>query len=127
VIGMEPNLSTVLLEDKIPLYQDSTSGVRFINLSPNSQPITVNIQGSTLSRFGTLSYKQISDFKPFTTKGQNLSNGYIFEVRDAQSGSLLTMFTWTPKVFFCNTLVITGLVNDNTGNYPVSVFQVNHY
>lgn len=56
---------TMLLEDHIPSYQDSTSGVRFINLSSDSKPITINLQGNLTSQteFTGLEYKQISDFK----------------------------------------------------------------
>ena len=116
---------TLLLEDHIPSYQDSTSGVRFINLSPDSKPVTINLQGNdaTNTEFSSLAYKQISAFKGYSAKLPFLYNGYTFEVRDAASGDLLTTFTWTLKPFFCNTLVIGGLEGDGS----INVFPVNHY
>jgi hypothetical protein len=128
LIGNGSQPETMLLQDQIPSYQDSTSGVRFINLSPDSQPITVNLQGDLPSQteFPALAYKQISSFKAYSAKSTN-SSGYTFEIRDAISGSLLTTFTWNFKIFFCNTLVIDGLENNTSGNFPLSVFQVNHY
>jgi hypothetical protein len=120
---------TMFLEDHIPAYQDSTSGVRFINLSPDSQPVTINLVGnsSNQTEFTSLAYKQISNFKAYPAKSDFIANGYAFEVRDAATGNLLTTFTWYIKPFFCNTLVFYGLENDNTGNFPINVFQVNHY
>lgn len=128
LIGQAPNISTLLLQDQIPAYKDSTSGVRFINLLPDSQPVTINLQGNPASQteFTSLAYKQISSFKGYSCKSA-YSGSYTFEVRDAATSNLLATFTWNFKPFFCNTLVIDGLENDNTGNYPVSVFQVNHY
>ena len=103
LIGQPGNLSTLLLSDTIPAYSDSSSGVRFINLSPDSQPLTMNLQGSSpgQNEFANLSYKQISSFRNYAATGIH-SNGYNFEIRDASSGNLFTTFTWNPKVFFCN-------------------------
>jgi len=126
VIGQN-QAETMLLKDEIPAFQDSTSGVRFVNLSPDSEPITINLQGNSPSQteFTSLAYKQISDFKsypaPITLKN------YKFEIRDAATGTLLSTFTWTFKRFYCNTLVVYGLENDSFGNFPFGIFQVNHY
>ena len=128
VIGNGNQPETLLLQDNIPSYQDSTSGVRFINLSPDSQPITINLQGNPPSQteFLSLAYKQISSFKGYSARSA-VGSSYTFEIREAASGTLLTTFTWSFKIFFCNTLVIDGLENNTSGNFPISVFQVNHY
>ena len=128
--GQESNVETLLVEDKIPAFADSTAGVRFINLSLDSKPVTVNLQGNPPSQVefsGALSYKQITPFKSYSDNSVYQASGYTFEIRDAATGNLLTTYTWNIKPFSCNTIVIEGLENDNTGNYPVSAFQVNNY
>jgi len=60
--------STLFLEDTIPVHSDSTAGVRFINLSEGSQPMTVNIDTSpSQTEFGNVGYKEIT---AFTTIGK---------------------------------------------------------
>lgn len=129
IIGNANQPEMMLSEDKIPSYQDSTSGVRFINLAPDSQPITINLQGNppTQTEFPSVAYKQISDFKGYSAKSAFSANGYTFEIRDAATSNLLTTFTWNFKPFFCNELVIYGLENNTSGNFPINVLQVNYY
>jgi len=56
---------TILTKDVIPVYADSSVGVRFINLSPDSKPISVNLAGNdpTKAEFSNLAYKQEMGFK----------------------------------------------------------------
>ena len=124
IAGQAPNYTTVLLEDNIPIYPDSAAGVRFINLSPDSQPLNVTLQGASGVVFSTLAYKKITAFKKYTaTSGIVNNGGYNFNVTDA-SGNVLTTFNWIPMVFNeSNTLVITG----SYINGSISVFQVNNF
>jgi len=95
-------------------YPDSTFGVRFINLSPGSNPISVNIKGAANgSEVGTLAYKAYSDFNKHPAKLVNPS--YIFEFRDQVSGLLLTSYTLTTPYFHNVTLCLRG----KTGAYGV--------
>jgi Domain of unknown function (DUF4397) len=124
VAGQAPDYQTVLMEDHLPVYADSTAGVRFISLSPDSPPLNISLQGNPGSDFSGMAYKTISDFKKYTaTSGVVINGGYTFNVTD-QSGNVLTTFNWVPRVFNrSNTLVITGSYNSGT----VSVFQVNNF
>lgn len=124
--GPASHLDTLLLQDQIPVHADSSSGVRFINLSSGRQPITVNLQGnpSTQTEFPVLAYKHISSFKSYPATSAITS--YNFEIRDQASGLLLSTFTWNLALFKNNTIVICGS-EDPTSSTPVSAFQVNNY
>jgi len=121
LFGQSP-YQTMLLKDNIPAVQDSSAGVRFINLSPDSQPVTVNIQGDNNTVFNSLAYKSITDFKMLSAK-MSVGGVYNFEVRDAASGTVLYTYSWYFKPFFCQTLVISGLQSDGS----LSVFSVNNF
>ena len=126
LIGQSIRPDTLLMEDHIVNYTPDLAGVRFINLSPDSGPVSVNIQGNatTQTEFNSLAYKQISDFKTYDA-GVQYGN-YTFEVRDQASGNLLTTFTWNYTSSKNNTLVISGSV-DSASSTPITVFQVNSY
>jgi hypothetical protein len=67
---------------------DSTMGIRFVNLSAGSNPVSVNITGSANgSEVSSLPYKGITDFKKYLTT--STITAYKFEVRDAGTGALL--------------------------------------
>lgn len=81
---------TLFTTDIIPYYaaSDSSMGIRFVNLSAGSSPVSVNIAGSPNgSEVSSLSYKGITGFQryPATAAVKN----YNFEFRDAVTGALL--------------------------------------
>lgn len=125
--GTGKQSDNLLLRDTIPVYSDSTAGVRLINLVSDSRPINVNIAGNPPSEveFGGLAYQQISSFKSYPAN-MSVGGSYNFEIRDAVSDSLLATFTWNYTLFKNNTLVFSGLENSAAG-MPVGVFQVNNY
>lgn len=87
---------TLLTRDVIPYYpaSDSSIGIRLVNLSAGSTPVSVNIAGlANGSETGGLSYKSITGFKKYPATA-NVSQ-YIFEFRDASSGTLLGSYTLT--------------------------------
>jgi hypothetical protein len=104
---------------------DSVAGVRFVNLSPGSNPVSVDIQGNANgSEVSSLAYKKITSFKIYTDTNENPnpSTGYIFEFRDQASGNLLATYTYNNIARFRNvTIVLYG----DPGNQ--STFQVNNY
>jgi hypothetical protein len=110
----------VFTQDEIPVYTDSLAGIRFINLSPASGPIKINVKGTDIAKadFINLAYKQISDFKPFTATAAITGNRYIFEIRNQANDSLLLTYTWTYTRFKNNTLVFSGAV---TAGKPASL------
>lgn len=106
---------SLLVKDTIHSYKDSISGVRFVNLSPNSGAISINVSGNPIgSEVATLDYKSITPFIKYSAKSTN--ENYFFEIHDATSGEFLTGFYYGDIARFQNiTLVIRGLVWGNPG------------
>ncbi len=92
--GTVTNPDTLLVNENPPTYpaSDSVAGIRFVNLSPGSAPISINIKGQPSgSEYSSLPYKSITAFKAYpATKALG---SYIFEIRDAAKDSVLTTFT----------------------------------
>jgi hypothetical protein len=105
-------LDTLFTTDAIPYYAytgDSVSGLRVVNVSPGSNPISVDIQGGASEPLlSSIPYKDISSFQalPATTAFQ--ISGYNIEFRDAASGMLITTYTLNPVVFRSVTLAFYG-------------------
>jgi hypothetical protein len=67
---------------------DSSMGIRFVNLSPGSTTVSVNMQGAANgSEISSLPYKNITAFRKYRADAS--VNDYIFEFRDAASQELL--------------------------------------
>jgi len=130
---------SVFTEDKLPYYvsTDSSAGIRFVNLSPQSNPISINLQGGANgSEVVSLPYKGVTAFKPYRATYDIAS--YSFEFRDATSGSLITTYTaWNvgspgqgyapnPWMFKNNTLALIGSP-DSTGRYQQQVLLINNF
>lgn len=91
--GMVDAPDTLFTVDHPPYYsvQDSVTGIRFVNLSPGSKPISINLEGQAFgSEAGNLSYKTITGFKTYAATSDVSS--YTFEFRDAETGTLLTKY-----------------------------------
>lgn len=102
--------NVLIKESYLRTYPDSTCGVRVINLAPGSNPISVNIKGNANgSEVSSLAYKALSDFKTHPAKKVNTS--YIFEFRDAGTGSIITTYTLATPFFHNVTLCLRGIVN----------------
>ncbi|MGN6418137.1 MAG: hypothetical protein ACTHMC_11635 [Pseudobacter sp.] len=87
---------TVLLRDQLPGFApaDTSMGLRFVNLSKGSNPVKVELVGSTTGPEVTgLAYKAVSLTKkyPILKKKGN----YVFEFRDAVTNDLLVTYTAT--------------------------------
>lgn len=125
--GQEKAIDSVLTQDVIPVYTDSMAGVRFINLSTGSSPISVNLKGNppTQTEFSDLAYKKASSFKAYSAR-KNTPTSYSFEVRNQTTGDLLTTFVWRYVRYKNNTLVITGS-NDPAAQVSNTVFQIKNY
>ena len=94
LVGQPGDTDTLFTTD-VPAYHsptDSTTGIRFVNLSPDSDPMSINIKGQTPgSETGSLSFKSITPFKNYPA-GKAI-NSYIFEFRDAATGTLMSTYT----------------------------------
>jgi hypothetical protein len=123
--GQTGAVDTVMVRETIPYYADSTCGVRFINLSYNSNPIVVTQSITpTVNDFSSLTYKQYSSFKTYPSKSSNSS--YIFQVRDAVAGTLLGSYTLSTPYFHNVTLAWVGQTG-GTGAATTKVIRINNY
>jgi hypothetical protein len=93
---------------------DSTVGIRFVNLSTGSDPISVNLEGSPNgSEVTSLSYKQITGFKDYSSNSNLTNGGYLFVFKDLVTGDSLTSFSISGNG------TGPGLADPNNGNLLV--------
>ena len=53
----------VIIKENIPYRTDSTAGIRFINLSPNSTPLSITLSTSdTVNEVTALAYKKYTEY-----------------------------------------------------------------
>lgn len=127
-----------LNNDDINIYNDSVMGIRFINLSPNSSPVSITLSASpTVNEATGLVYKQMTGFKTYPAS-QSAAN-MVFQLRDA-GGALLATYTLpvTPVTPYTTvgilwarfknlTLVIKGIQGATSGANAFGIFPVAHY
>lgn len=80
--------------DMLPYHpvQDSSLSVRFVNLSPGSAPVSIDLAGQPNgSEAASLPYKGISSFIDYPANAATAS--YTFEFRDKTTGALLGTYT----------------------------------
>lgn len=103
-------IDNVLIKDTIPHRTDSSMGIRFINLSPNSNPLNITLSATpTVNEVSNLTYKNYTGFKTYTAF---YNASYTFQVRDASTNTVLASVSYTSSTVprFANvTLVIRGL------------------
>jgi hypothetical protein len=134
--------------DTLPYHSplDSTVGVRFVNLSTGSAPMSINLEGSPDgSEVTNLPYKGITGFKKYISNSTvtNNSSAYIFVIRDAATGDSLCYFGLSgigngngvgltdpnnnnPLTFKNITIAIYGSENLSSNN-PLSVMVIDDY
>jgi hypothetical protein len=114
--GASPTVvdNVLIQENYTRTYPDSTCGVRFINLAPGSNPVSVDIKGSANgSEVASLAYKAYSKF--IKHPATHLNTSYIFEFRDASTGNLITSYTLATPFFHNVTLALRGTVGGAVG------------
>jgi hypothetical protein len=85
------NPDFLFVQDTLTVIRDSSVGIRFVNLSTASNPISINLEGNANgSEVGNLPYKGITSFKPYINNSTTID--YLFVVRDAATGDSLTQF-----------------------------------
>ena len=141
------NPDFLFVQDTVPVIRDSAVGIRFVNLSTGSNPISVNLEGSTNgSEVSNLPYKSISGFNQYVNISSTVD--YLFVVRDAMTGDSLTQFDFlasgssnignglidpsnnqnngTLLTFKSVTIAIYGSEAAN-GNNPLSTMLIDNY
>ncbi|MDO6430071.1 hypothetical protein Q4E93_05715 [Flavitalea sp. BT771] len=132
---------TLFVADQLPPHpvSDSVAAIRFVNLSPNSAPVSINLLGKANgSEVATLSYKGITAFTSYPATHDIAS--YSFEFRDAATETLLATYTadginnaesdpFNPTKIWRNrntTLALLG-VPGGSGDKALSVLMINNY
>ena len=126
---------TLFTRDAIPFFAggDSAMAIRFVNLSPGSAPISINIIGlADGSEIASLSFKKSSEFRRYAVRDG--INDYVFEFRDAESGNLLASYETTginykdPNwwIYRSFTLALIGGPGE-TGANTQKAFLISHY
>lgn len=105
----------IVIKENIPYRKDSTAGIRFINLSPNSTPLNITLSTTPeINEVTELAYKNYTEFKTYPGLA---SSTYTFEVRDANTvapAPPLATFSLSASQVprFANiTLVIRGMIS----------------
>ncbi|WP_295118465.1 hypothetical protein [uncultured Chitinophaga sp.] len=124
LIGDTTRPDTLFTRETVPLYTDSSAGLRIVHVSPASQTVTVNVKGATDKEFADVSYKQTSIFKTYPVRATG--NSRILELRNKANDSLLVTFTWNYTIGRNYTLVFTGDVI-NKQPAALKAFAVNNF
>ena len=85
---------TFFTRDVIPFFPaaDNAMAIRFVNLSPGSDPVSINLIGlANGSEVSTIAYKSITGFRNYPVN-TSISK-YVFEFRNAVSGDLITSYS----------------------------------
>ncbi|NIG55426.1 DUF4397 domain-containing protein [Chitinophaga sp. Cy-1792] len=95
VTGTLAKPDTLLTEESLPYHPagDSTTSIRFINLSPGSGPVKVVQRGKSAPEAASLPFKTQSAFITYPVNAH--LDEYVFEFRDAATDALITTFTTT--------------------------------
>ncbi|NII27769.1 DUF4397 domain-containing protein [Pseudoflavitalea sp. X16] len=128
--GTPTDVTAKLIKENIPVRADSTAGIRFIHLSPNSGPVNVVLSTTPqVSEFFNIGYGEITDFKSFPATAANTS--YTFQIINPSTNKVITSITMTGATVttyvprFKNvTLVFRG---KTTGTPAAGITRVNHY
>lgn len=115
VAGKPGATSSLPLQDTVHAYADSTAGIRFVMLSPDAGPVSVNLTGKPAgSLFHDYHFGDHSLFLKFPAGSQNSS--YTVEFRSPGSDSLLLVYGFNAPLFQNATVVFDGLAGDHTLN-----------
>jgi len=123
--GYTGAIDTVLIQESIPRYVDSSCGVRFINLVYNGNPVFIqrtNMPG--IADFPSMSYKQYSGFKQYAA---DITNGsYSFQVVDNTTNKVLASYNLSTPFFQNVTLAWVGQ-SGGTGTNAPKIVRINNY
>jgi hypothetical protein len=141
VAGELPNIQTVLVEEtnypfikqtKTPTDADSVINIRFVNLCPDVQPLTIRLSGSTTNEVNALTFKGYTPFKAYPAKITDYYGtiGYsILSFDIVENGKVLTtysMFVYDPNRFKNIALVLVGKKTPSPGQPGLSVNAINY-
>ena len=131
LLGQGGEMQGMFFNESLPALSDSLTGVRFINLSPDSGPVSVTLSGQDGNLASDLSYPDDSGYLELEARRQ--VGTYVFEFRDGDDNIIGTASLeviperGTNAVFKYHTFALTGLSNDGNGGNSLSVQRINYY
>jgi hypothetical protein len=91
----------LFVQDTLSAITDSSMGIRFVNLSAGSSPISINLEGGANgSEVANLPYKGVTSFKRYINN--STTTDYLFVIRDAATGDSLTQFDFVASGSYNN-------------------------
>lgn len=106
--GQSPSIASVILKDNLPYHDDSTCGVRFINLCSDCLPINITLSNlPATNEVSNLGYLQSTDFRVYSAKAA--TSTYKFQIRKSSDNSILMTYDLSTPRFANVTLVIRGM------------------
>ena len=137
LLGDSTQVASFIVEDEITNYQDSVYGVRFINLSADSEPVSIrNIALDTAGVADTTIIASDVAFRSFTSFSQFEATSRVahhtYEYLDA-SANVLASVTIPPSPsdnppYFKNvTICLIGLSDDGGGGNNLSASIIEHF
>lgn len=109
---------TLLTTDNPPYHpaSDSSVGIRFVNLSPGSAPVSVDIQGlPNGSEVAGLPYKGITAFKNYP------ATNYVFEFRSRSGGILIATYAISgASIVYRNVTIVLGGASGAQGTFLIN-------
>lgn len=138
LVGDKTHPDTMLIREEFPahVYGDSTFSVRFLNLSPGSDPVRVEVDGMAQPLVSNLAYKARSGWNTFSAR---LNAGtYVIRFRDQVNGNEIASYTisdaagtgdFTPNIWRKNsvTIALTGSPAVSSGRFAPACFLIRHY
>lgn len=124
----EDNFPFIKTDVTVPAIENHVTSVRFVNLSPNSPALKINIKNSVINEIENFTYKSIGNWKGYGNSAAGTTN-YIFKVRNAATNAILLTYTFgatTTNRFKNVALVIKGLIG-GTGANAFGIFPVNYF
>lgn len=137
LLGDSTGVNSYLIQDKIINYQDSIYGASFVNLSSDSESVTVrNIAVDTTGVRDTtfiasdISFQSVTQF--FQFEATSRIENHTFQYLDSE-GNILASAT-VPRFFFFDppyfkniTLTLIGRSDDGNGGSNLSIATINHF
>lgn len=140
ISGQSPAIDTTYrVEQNLPFIApyvvnaDNSAYIRFVNLSPNSGPLNINIKSATTNEVTALPYRGISAFKKYDAL--TTTPTYVFEIRDATTNQVLftssSQFSISTIRYKTMSVIIKGLVPPYPPGTPTAnqfgILQVNYF
>jgi hypothetical protein len=121
--GTATAVDGILIKEDIPYRTDSTGGIRFINLSPNSPPLNISLVTTpSINEVSNLAYKQYTEFRTYPALTSTIP--YSFQIKNASTGAVVLTASANPIPRFSNiTLVLRGIVG-GSGTQALGITRV---